>query len=147
MEVILTKDVERLGKVGQVLLVKDGYARNFLFPRGWAQPATAGGRKKVASLQGAQLRQAERVKEKALQLQSRLSQISCTIAVSVGQQGKLHGAVTVNDIVKALQEKGVTLEKHQLSLPFPITQLGWHLVPIKLHPEVQMDLNVQVIGR
>lgn len=147
MNVILTQDVERLGKMGEILSVKDGYARNFLIPRGWAQLATEGSRKKVAVLQNAQLRQAQMLKENALELASRLGHVSCTIAVTVGNQGKLHGAVTVGDILRALEGKGVTLEKHQLHLNAPIAQLGSHEVMVKLHPEVNVSLKVHLIRK
>ncbi len=147
MEVILVQEVEHLGHTGETVNVKDGYAHNFLIPRGLALPATSSYRRQIESRQAIQLKKAEVLKAKAVELGQRLATVVCTLAVSVGDQGKLHGAVTVLDILKALEGQGVVLEKHQVSLEGPITQLGVHRVSLKLHPEVQVFLRVCVVPR
>ncbi len=145
MEVILLKDVPRLGKSGETLVVKDGYARNFLLPQGLALKATIGARSQAESLRVAQLKQSELLRAKALEQAERLHQISCTIAVTVGDQGKLHGVVTAGDIVKVMEKQGVHVEKHQLLLDGPITQLGSFSVPVRFHPDVTAALKILVV--
>jgi len=147
VNVILTKDVQHLGKTGQTVLVKDGYARNFLIPKGLAFPATVGHAAQVKSTQAARARHAEALKQKAQDLAKRLSEISCTVPVAVGAQGKLHGAVTAADVAEALQAQGILLDKHQISLEGPVTQLGVHQIPVKLHPEVTATLRVSVVQK
>lgn len=147
MEVILLKEVQNLGAAGQTVTVKDGYARNFLIPRGDAVAATASHRAQVESLQAVRARKAQGLREKALQLSRRLSERPLTLAVAVGDQGKLHGAVTAGDIVQELERQGISLERHQVVLENPLTQLGSHDLSIKLHPEVTATLRVVVVKR
>lgn len=147
MEVILLKEAQNLGAAGQTVTVKDGYARNFLIPRGLAVVATASHRAQVESLQAVRARKAQGLREKALQLSRRLSQRPLTLAVTVGDQGKLHGAVTAGDIVQELERQGISLERHQVTLENPLTQLGSHDLSIKLHPEVTATLRVVVVKR
>ena len=145
MEIILVKDVDRVGKTGQVLTVKDGYARNFLLPQGLALPASPDRRAKAASFRAAQVKAALESKERAVKMAGRLSAVSCVIPMPAGSQDKLHGAVTAADIVKALDAQGIGVGKHQLHLERPITHLGEVEVPIKLHPEVTVSLKVQIV--
>ena len=145
MDIILIKDVDRLGKAGQKVSVKDGFARNYLIPSGLALSATPGARSQMEALHSSQLRQSEMRKTKAAELSDRLKGISCTIRVAVGDQGKLHGAVTAGDIVKVLKSQGIILEKHQVALEGPITTLGLTEVSVKLHPEVTTHLKVSVV--
>lgn len=147
MEVILLKEVQNLGAAGQTVTVKDGYARNFLIPRGDAVVATASHRAQAESLQAVRARKAQGLREKALQLSRRLSERPLTLAVAVGDQGKLHGAVTAGDIVQELERQGISLERHQVTLENPLTQLGSHDLSIKLHPEVTATLRVVVVKR
>lgn len=145
MEVILTQDVVRLGKTGQVVRVKNGYARNFLFPKSWAVLSTPKHLKQIQNQQAIQNRHGHLVKEKALELVEKLSKTPCRIGVQVGEQGKLHGAVTVADILLELEKQGIALQKHQVDLPHPIAQLGTHSVSLKLHPEVVWALTVELV--
>jgi large subunit ribosomal protein L9 len=147
MDLILVKDVAFLGKAGETITVKDGYARNFLIPQGLALAAIARNRERMDALRAAQAQQAELAKAKAVQLADRLSKISCTIPVLVGEQGKLHGAVTAADIMEALEQEGVTLEKRQLVLEKPLSHCGAYQIPIRLHPEVTASLKVEVVKR
>ncbi len=144
MEVILLKQVPALGKAGQKLNVKDGYARNFLIPRGLAVPATGGADAHAESLRNAQLRTAELAKAKAEETGRKLAGATCSFAVQVGKQGKLFGSVTATDIARELETQGIRVEKHQIQLERPITQLGAVSVPVRLHPEVKTAVKVVV---
>ncbi len=147
MNLILVKDIDRLGKAGETVTVKDGYGRNFLLPGKLALPVTAGTKSQIKAIQAAHARQVALQKGKAQDLADRLKGVSCTIAVAVGEQGKLHGAVTALDIVTTLKNQGVALDKHQVVLEGPITTLGEHPVNIKLHPEVIAVVQVSVIEK
>ncbi len=147
MKLVLLKEISALGKAGQTVTVKDGYARNFLIPGGWAAPATAGNRTRAEALLKAQARTAMLQKAKAEELGRRLAGVSCVIPMAVGEQEKLHGAVTAADIAEALQRQGIEVDKHHLALEGPITHLGRYTVPAKLHPEITASVNVQVVRR
>ena len=142
MEIILVQDVASVGKAGQRATVKDGYARNFLIPRGLASALTPGAGSAAQARHAAQLRSAEMAKDKAQELAGHLAGIVCRIPVSVGQQGKLHGSVTASDIVEALKNQGISIEKHQVHLERPLTQAGDYSVPVRLHPEVKAEVRV-----
>ncbi len=142
MEVILLQEVRALGKPGQKLSVKDGYARNFLIPRGLAAPATPGAGSAAESLQNARLRSLEMAKEKAEELARKLEQATCRFSVSAGDQGKIHGSVTASDIAEELDKQGIPLEKHQIQLERSLTHLGEFAVPVRLHPEVKAAVRV-----
>ncbi len=144
-EVILLADVARLGSAGQKASVKNGYARNFLFPQGLAVPATAGSNTQQQQRRQAQLRAAQAQKERALELARRIEAALCTIPAAVGAQGKLHGAVTAADIAEALRSQGIELEKHQIEMERPLTQLGEFPVPVRLHPDVRASVRVAVV--
>ena len=147
MDVILAKDVEGLGKAGQTVSAKEGYARNFLFPNGLAFPATGAMKNQMQMLQAVQLKKSEALKQKAFETAAALEKISCAIPVTVGEQGKLYGSVTAADIAQALGESGIAVDKHQVLLEGPITQLGTHPVTIKLHTEVTATLQVSVVPK
>jgi len=144
MNVILVKDIDRVGKAGETVSVKDGYGRNFLLPGGLALPVNSGTKGQIKAIQTAHARQVALHRGKAQEVADRLKGVSCTIAVSVGEQGKLHGAVTALDIVKALQDQGIALDRHQIVLEGPISQLGDHPVSVKLHPDVIAVVQVSV---
>lgn len=146
MEVILVKDVDRLGKAGQILTVKDGYARNYLIPRGLGLPASPDRRARAEALGRAQAKALRAAKEKAVQLAQRLENASCVIPMPAGDQDKLHGAVTAADIVRALARQGIAIDKHQVRLERPMTHLGSIEVPIKLHAEVAAVLKLQIVA-
>jgi large subunit ribosomal protein L9 len=142
MEVILTREVRSLGSAGQKVSVKDGYARNFLMPRGLAVPAGAGADSAARARLNANLRSAEMAKEKAVELSLKLAEAVCRFPMAAGEQGKLHGAVTASDIARELRKQGIELEKHQIHLEGPLAQLGEHPVPVRLHPEVKAAVKV-----
>ena len=145
MEVILREDVQHLGSAGQVVKVKDGYARNFLLPKGLAYPATEANKKRIAheAERVAQQRAAER--GAAETEASRIAEVHLTFPVKVGEEDKLYGSVTASDIQRKLDELGIKVDKRRVDLPEPIRELGEFRVGIKLHPDVQPEIQVTVI--
>ena len=145
MEVILRQTVENVGKPGDVVDVKPGFARNYLIPRGLAFPATDGYKKQIAQ-QKARLEAAESERVKAAQeIASRLEQVSLTFSARVGEEEKLFGSVTAADIAEQLQAQGFDIEKRQVELHEPIKSLGVYRIPIRLHAEVHPEVRVWVI--
>lgn len=145
MEVILLDTVPNLGDRGATVKVRRGYARNYLFPRKLALPATESNARVF--------REHERVLEKRDQLAmtsarahaTKLADVSCTIPVQVGEEDKLYGSVTAADIAKSLQDQGHKIEKKQVALEEPIKQLGVYTVDVKLHREVSAPIKVWVV--
>ncbi len=145
MEVILRQTVENVGKPGDVVNVKPGFARNYLIPRGLAFPATEGYKKQIAQ-QKARLEAAESERIKAAQeVASRLEQVSLTFSARVGEEEKLFGSVTAADIAEQLQAQGFDIEKRQVELHEPIKSLGVYRVPVRLHAEVHPEVRIWVI--
>ncbi len=145
MDVILAQDIPTVGTQGSIVTVKPGYARNYLFPHGMAKPATAGNTRVVEQLKRKQAAQVEQAKAAAQQTADQLAALSCTISAAVGEQEKLHGSVTTADIAAALKEHGIVVDKRQLVLDSPITQLGVYKVLVKLHPEITATVKVWIV--
>ena len=145
MELILLKDVEKLGKRGDLVHVKDGYARNFLLPTGLARPNTPGNVRFVEKIKELERAQLEEELKQAKTLSERLTSISCTLRVKVGEEDKLFGAVTAQDIAACLQEEGVSIDRKKIVLEQPIKSLGIFQIPVRLHPEVTATLKVWVV--
>ena len=145
MEVILRQAVENLGHPGDVVTVSNGYARNYLLPRGVAYQATEGNKKRI-SQEKARLEAAENSRrDSAQELAKKLEEVSITFAARVGDEGKLFGSVTTQDIADQLAAQGFTIEKRQVDLHEPIKALGVYRVPIKLHADVKPEIKVWVI--
>ncbi len=145
MEIILRQAVENLGKPGDVVKVKPGYARNFLLPRGFAYEATPGNLKRIQQERD-RLEAAENERRaNAQQLAEKLEQVSLTFSARVGDEGKLFGSVTASDIAQQLDAQGFTIEKRQIDLHEPIKALGVYKVPIRLHADVRPEIRVWVI--
>ena len=145
MDIVLLKDVEKLGQEGAVIQVKPGFARNYLIPRGLAVPATPEQLKAIEAKQRQRLRKTERAKADAEALKGKLEGRAVTLTLSLGEGDKPFGSVTVHDVVGALQRDGMTIDKHAIGLEQPIKTLGTHALPIRLHPEVTATLTVQVV--
>ena len=145
MKVILTQNVDRLGSVGDIVSVKEGYARNYLVPRGMALEAT----EQNIKLTEQQRKNIEikkiKAKEDALKIKEKLSAVSVTIAQKVGEEEKLYGSVTTMDIADQLEKQGITLERRRIILDKPIKSLGEFSVTVKLHPEVTAPIKVVVV--
>jgi large subunit ribosomal protein L9 len=145
MEIILRQAVENLGKPGDVVTVKNGYARNFLLPHGVAYEATPGNLKRIAQERG-RLEAAENDRIGAAQeLAKRLEEVQLTFSARVGEEGKLFGSVTSGDIADQLNAQGFHIEKRRIDLHDPIKALGVYRVPVKLHADVKPEIRVWVI--
>ena len=147
MEVILKQDLEKLGKAGSVVKVKDGYARNFLFPNRLALPLTPGNLKKLQEEKEKQLQAQENLKQAALKLKEKLDGLSLTLAVLAQEEEKLYGSITPEEIAKALKEEGFEIGEHSVSLDEPIKSLGIYEIPLKLHPEVSANIKLWVVKK
>jgi large subunit ribosomal protein L9 len=145
MEIILRQAVENLGKTGDVVKVKAGYARNYLLPHGLAYEATPGNLKRIQQERD-RLEAAENERRTAAQgLAEKIEQVSLTFSARVGEEGKLFGSVTAADIAAQLEAQGFHLEKRQIDLHEPIKALGVYRVPIRLHADVKPEVRVWVI--
>ena len=145
MQLILMKDVDKLGKRGDLMTVKDGYARNFLFPMGLARPNTPGNVRFVERLKELEKTRVQEELDEARQLSSRLSSMSCTLRAKVGEGEKLYGAMTAQDIAAALQKEGISVDRKKIVLEQPIKSLGIFQIPVRLHPEITASLKVWVV--
>jgi large subunit ribosomal protein L9 len=145
MEIILRQAVENLGKPGDVVKVKSGYARNYLLPHGLAYEATPGNLKRIQQERD-RLDAAENERRTAAQGQAeKLEQVSLTFSARVGEEGKLFGSVTAADVAQQLEAQGFHIEKRQIDLHEPIKALGVYRVPIRLHADVKPEVRVWVI--
>lgn len=145
MEIILRQAIEDLGKPGDVVSVRAGYARNFLLPRGLAYEATPGNLKRIAQ-ERSRLEAAENERRDAARnIATTLEQVSLTFSARVGEEGKLFGSVTAADIALQLEAQGIKIERRQIDLHDPIKALGVYKVPIRLHADVKPEIRVWVI--
>jgi large subunit ribosomal protein L9 len=145
MEIILRQGVENLGKPGDVVSVRAGYARNYLLPRGLAYEATPGNLKRIAQ-ERTRLEAAENARREAAQsIATTLEQVSLTFSARVGEEGKLFGSVTAADIHQQLEAQGVHVERRQIDLHEPIKALGVYKVPVRLHADVKPEIRGGVI--
>ncbi|MGB9825699.1 MAG: 50S ribosomal protein L9 [Desulfofundulus sp.] len=146
MKVILLEDVKNLGSRGSVVNVSDGYARNFLIPRGLAVEATPGKMKELAQQKAVEARKRQEAEARARDLAARLDGLTVQIKARVGEGGRLFGAVSSKDIAEALEQQyWVTIDKKKILLKEPIRQLGEQTLVIKLHPSVQAQVKVAVL--
>lgn len=145
MEIILREDVQHLGKAGEMVKVKDGYARNYLLPKGLAYVATEGNRKRVTFEAERIARMRATEKQGAEGEAAKLAGLSLTFAMKVGEEDKLYGSVTASDIQRRLEEQGVHVDKRKIDLAEPIRALGEFPVGIKLHAEVRPEITVVVV--
>ena len=144
MNVILSKDVANVGKTGDILKVKEGFARNYLFPQNLAYPATAANLKRIEQQKIKKTALDAKNKKEAEDLAEKLSKISCTVTVEVNDQEKLYGSVTEADIAKAIELEGFSIDKKSIVLEKPIEELGIFDVQIKIYPEVMAKIRLWV---
>ena len=145
MEVILREDVKSLGRAGELVRVRPGYARNFLLPQGLAYEASEGNKKRIAGEQKARAAKLAEQRAGAEAEAARFAAVTVTIAAKAGEEGKLFGSVTAQDIADALAAQGQPVDRRKLDLDHPIKLLGWHTVAVRLHPEVAAEVRVQVV--
>ena len=147
MEVILTKDVQKIGRAGTVVKVKDGFARNLLIPQGLAIVVTPGNLKKLEADKQKIALESEKVKGKANELKARLDGFSLTISVLAQEDENLYGSIVAADICDALKNEGIEVDKDYIVLDNPIKALGIYEIPLKLHPEVESTLKVWIVKK
>lgn len=145
MKIILRNDYESLGKIGEVITVKDGFARNFLIPKGIAVLATKANMKRLEEEQRMHVRQQEKDLHEARSVAKELEKISVTATVAVGEEDRVFGSVTAQDIAELLKEKDFDVDKRKILLDEPIKALGVYTVPIKLHSEIEAKVRVWVV--
>ena len=145
MKVILIEDIPTIGKMGSLIHVKDGYARNFLMPKKLAIPANPQNLKSLEHQKTLLKQKQNRIKREAENLATKIEKISCTISRTAGEEDKLFGSVTSIDIEESLKEEGIPVDRKKILLDEPIKTLGIYKVPIKLHPEVTGYLKVWVV--
>jgi len=147
MKVILKDDVDKLGACGDVVEVKDGYGRNYLFPRNLAIPATKGNLKSIQEVK--KQKEIRDLKKKRHQEKQKiqLEKISCTAEVMVGEEDRVFGSVTSQTIAELLKEKGFDIDRHKIMLETPIKALGVYTVPVKISGDVVASLKVWVVKK
>ncbi|HET7303560.1 MAG TPA: 50S ribosomal protein L9 [Segeticoccus sp.] len=147
MKIILTHEVSGLGTAGDVVDVKDGYARNYLLPRKLATPWTKGGQQQVDAIQKARETRAVKSLEEAQQVKASLESQAVTISVKAGQSGRLFGAVTTAEIADAVKAAGgPDVDRRRIEVPTPIKSTGEHRAFVRVHPEVQATLDLSVVA-
>ncbi|HSM17170.1 MAG TPA: 50S ribosomal protein L9 [Gemmatimonadales bacterium] len=145
IEVILRQDVSSLGRAGEMVRVRPGYARNYLLPKGLAYPATEGNKKRIAAETRALGVRLAAQRGDAERLAEALRDITLTLPGKVGEGDRLFGSVTAQDVADALASKGFDIDKRKVDLEHPIKTLGDHTVSIKLHPDVPAGVHVTVV--
>ncbi len=144
MKIILTEDVEDLGEEGEIVEVADGYARNYLIPKRMAQMATEGKIQEIREKQRARKRKKAERREEAEELADELAEETFEISVKAGEQDRLFGSVTTQDIEEKLAEAGYDIDRRDIGLDENIKELGEHTVPVKLFEDVTGEINLEV---
>ena len=144
VQIILSEDVPNLGRTGDVVKVRPGFARNYLFPRKLASEANPKSLRAFEHHKRIALGKREVQKTEASELKRKLEALTISIGAHAGEEGKLFGSVTNIDIERALREKGFSVERRKIHLAEPIKQLGEFTVPVRLQPEVEASLKVEV---
>jgi len=145
LEVILREDIKTLGKAGELVRVKPGYARNYLLPQGLAYEATEGNKKRIAAETKARNTRLAAEKGDAQAFAGKLAGVTLTMKGKVGEGDRLFGSVTAQDIADALAAQGHSVDRRRIDLDHPLKTLGEHLVPVRLHPEVIAEVRVSVV--
>ena len=146
IEVILREDIKSLGQTGEVVRVKPGYARNYLLPQGLAYEATEGNKKRIAAESRVRAARSQAERGEAEQLANTLRGLSLTLSGKAGEEGKLFGSITSQDIADALSRQGYSIDRRRIELDHPIRTTGEHVVAIRLHPEVHAELRVAIVA-
>ena len=146
MQVILREDVDKLGKIGDLVNVKPGYGRNFLVPTKKAIEATPKNLKAMEHVKKMVSDRIRTIKKTAAADADKIKSLAITIKAKVGEEGKLFGSVTTMDIAEAMLAEGVTIDKRKIHLEEPIKRVGEYTVPVKLHTDVVANLKVSVIA-
>lgn len=145
MKVILKEDIPNLGKAGQIINVKDGYARNFLLPKGLALLADEKNMKLLEYQKKKIEEEAKKKRQDAESVAARLSEIQLNIKAKAGEDQKLFGSITSKDIAEALQKEGFSIDKRQINIPEPIKRIGDYEVEVKLDANVTAKVKVNIL--
>lgn len=145
-EIYLLQPIDNLGGEGDLVTVKAGYARNYLLPRGLAIPVNRGNQRYIEALQKRKADRLAKELETAKALAEKLANVRIAIAVKTGEGGKMFGSVTSQDLIERLAQEGIQLERRQLNLHTPVKTLGKHVTKIRLHPEIQVELEWEVVS-
>ena len=145
MQILLLKDVEKVGREGDIVKVADGYARNCLIPKRIAIKASKGAIDIQRNIQRRRLVRAEAELAECKDLAEKVDNLSCTISAKVGEEEKLFGSVTTADIAEALRKEGLEIDKKKIMLDAPIKNLGIYSVTIKLHSDVEATMKLWVV--
>ena len=148
MKIVLRTDVENVGKKGDILDVADGFARNFLIPKGRAIPATKGVQSQASAMRRNRDRKDARDREAAESVARQLVPTVIRIPAKAGSEGRIFGSVTAADVAAAVSDQtGIALDRRRLHLDDPIKVLGTHEVPVKLHADVEFRVTVEVVAQ
>ena len=146
IEVILREDINTLGKAGEMVRVKPGYARNYLLPHGLAYEATEGNKKRIAAETKARTTRHQAERADAERAAATLSGVQLRLAGKAGEEGKLFGSITAQDIADELGRQGHQVDRRRIELEHPIKTLGEHTVSVRLHPDVHAEVRVSVVA-
>lgn len=144
MEVILKQDIDTLGQRGDVVNVADGYGRNYLLPRKFAMEATAANKAVIEQMKQSAIRKSAKEKVEAEAVAAKMNDIVLTFERKAGGEGQLFGSVTSADIAQALEQQGYEIERRRIHLDEPLKTVGEYHVPIRLHREVTVHVQVNV---
>ena len=145
MDVILRQDVDKVGHAGELVTVKNGYARNFLLPRGLAYEATDANRRRLDSERAQKGKKVAAEIGAAKEVAGKLESLSLTFTMKAGEGDKLFGSVTSSDLADKLSAEGYRIDKKQIELDEPLKALGVYKVPVRLHSEVRPEVRVWVV--
>lgn len=144
MKLILTHEVSGLGGAGDVVTVKDGYGRNYLLPRGLATPWSKGGQKEVEQLRAGREARAIKDLDQAKGLKGQLEASPLNLVAQSTQNGRLFGSISQSEVAEAAAERGITIDKRTVEFPTPVRSVGMHTALVRLHPEVQATVKLNV---
>jgi large subunit ribosomal protein L9 len=146
IDVILREDVKSLGRAGEMVRVKPGYARNFLLPHGLAYEATEGNKKRIAAEGKARSTRQQAERAEAERVAATLGAVTLTLGGKAGEEGKLFGSITAQDIADALAREGHEVDKRRIELEHPIKTLGHHTVGVRLPHEIHAEVRLTVVA-
>ena len=145
MDIILKETIDGLGERGDLVKVKDGYARNYLLPKKLAISATAASRRIIETENRRREKRDEQLMRSVEDLAGKMKDVSCTIVVQAGEEDKLYGSVTAHNIAEAIAAKGFEIDHHMVVLEEPIKTLGVYSVPVRLHRDVEVPVKIWVV--
>ncbi|MDO7787280.1 50S ribosomal protein L9 [Desulforamulus aquiferis] len=147
MQVVLLQDVPKIGKKGDIVNVAEGYARNFLYPRNLASPASEGKLKEISTQRQNQVAKKQKLEQEAKDLAAKISNLTVKLQAKVGEAGRLFGAISSKDIADGLKaQHDYDIDKKKIVLKDPIKSLGNYKVVIKIHPVAQAEIEVEVVA-